>query len=60
MKYHYPVVVVKEKSKYWAYIPDLPGVYGIGKTSAQAKKDITQALTLYIEDLIADGQRVPL
>lgn len=57
--YSYQIVIVKEGKKYWAYIPDLPGVYGLGNTPAQAKKDITQALTLYIEDILADGKAVP-
>lgn len=57
--YSYQIVIVKEGKKYWAYIPDLPGVYGLGNTPAQAKRDITQALTLYIEDILAEGEPVP-
>ena len=49
----FPVVVVREGREYWAYVPDLPGVYGRGRTAAGAKKDITDALTLYIEDCLA-------
>ncbi len=57
--YSYQIVLVKEGKKYWAYIPDLPGVYGLGNTPSQAKRDITQALTLYIEDILAEGEPVP-
>lgn len=57
--YSYQIVIVKEGKKYWAYIPDLPGVYGLGNTPARAKRDITQALTLYIEDMLAEGEPVP-
>ena len=56
----YPIVVVKEKKDYWAYIPDIPGVYGRGKTAKKTKKDIRQALSLYIEDCLADGDKVPV
>ena len=59
MLYHYPIVVVKEKSMFWTYIPDLPGVYGVGGTKAQAKADIRKALELYFEDLVADGEPIP-
>ena len=59
MRYQYPVVVVREKRKYWAYVPDLPGVYGRGKTATAAKKDIAAALRLYIEDCVAAGDPVP-
>jgi len=46
----YPVVVVREKREYWAYIPDIPGIYGRGKSAKKAKEDIHRALSLYIED----------
>ena len=55
----YPIVVVKEKKDYWAYIPDTPGIYGCGKTAKKAKKDIHQALALYLEDCLADGDEIP-
>lgn len=60
VKRKYPIVVVREKKKYWAYIPDIPGIYGRGKTAKKAKEDIRQALSLYIEDCLADGDEVPV
>lgn len=59
MTLHYPIVVVKEGKGCWAYVPDLPGVYGAGKTAALAKKDLAGALKLYIEDCQADGDPLP-
>jgi len=56
----YPIVVVREKREYWAYIPDIPGIYGRGKSAKKAKEDIHQALSLYIEDCLADGDKVPV
>jgi predicted RNase H-like HicB family nuclease len=56
----YPIVVVKERKEYWAYVPDLPGIYGRGKSSKQAKDDIKKALALYIQDCVADGDKVPV
>ena len=56
----YPIVVVKERKEYWAYIPDIPGVYGRGKTAKKAKQNIHQALSLYIEDCLADGDKIPV
>ena len=55
----YPIIIIKEKREYWAYIPDIPGVYGRGKTTKRAKEDIRQALSLYIEDCLTDGDKVP-
>ena len=59
MTLHYPVVVVKEGRECWAYVPDLPGVYGRGPTAAKARKDLVDALLLYIEDCRADGDPIP-
>jgi predicted RNase H-like HicB family nuclease len=55
----YPVVLVQEDDRWWAYIPDLPGVYGLGGSEEEAKKDITSALALYLEDLIEEGKSIP-
>lgn len=59
MTLNYPIVVVQEKESFWAYVPDIPGVYGRGKTTSQAKKDLVGALELYIEDCRADGDPIP-
>lgn len=60
MKLTYPIVLVQEDKKWWAYIPDLPGVYGVGKSEAAAKKDIVSALKLYIEDIADGGKSLPI
>ena len=57
VKRKYPIVVVKEKKEYWAYIPKIPGIYGRGENAKKATADIYQALSLYIEDCLADGDR---
>ena len=51
----YPIVMVREKNEYWAYTPDIPGIYGRGESAKKAKEDIHQGLSLYIEDCLADG-----
>ena len=56
----YPIVVVREIKEYWAYVPDIPGIYGRGKSAKKAKEDIRQALSLYIEDCLVDGEKVPI
>ena len=60
MNIKYPVVLVQEDDKWWAYIPDLPGVYGMGDSEEDARKDIVSALELYIEDSLEDGQPIPI
>lgn len=58
-RYRFPVIVVREKREYWAYVPDLPGIYGRGRTAVTAKRDILEALELYVEDCLASGETVP-
>ena len=59
MTRHYPVVVICEGKKFWAYVPDLPGVYGLGQTALKARKSLEESIRLYIEDCRADGDTVP-
>ena len=59
MTLEFPIVLVQEDSKWWAYVPDLPGVYGTGDSEKEAKSDIVTALEVYIEDLKADGKPLP-
>ena len=59
MNLTYPIVLIQEDNKWWAYIPDMPGVYGLGDSEAAAKKDITSALELYIEDIREEGKPIP-
>ena len=59
MTLSYPVVIVKEKSKFWAYVPDVPGIYGVGGTSAEARKDIAEAIRIYVEDCKEAGDKIP-
>lgn len=56
----YPIVVVREKKEYWAYIPDIPGIYGRGKSSKKAQANIKQAIAMYVDDCAADGDKIPV
>ena len=60
MTLRYPVVLVREGKKHWAYIPDMPGVYGLGTTATRAKKSLVEALKLYIEDCRAEGDPITI
>ena len=59
MTLKFQIVLVQEDNKWWAYVPDLPGVYGLGEAEEEAKRDIISALELYVEDLKADGKPLP-
>jgi len=55
----YLVIIEKEKSAYGAYVPDLPGCVAVGKTKAQVRKLIEEAIALHLADMRATGQRIP-
>lgn len=59
MTFRYRAVVVKEGKGYWAYIPRLKGVYGVGKDVPATKKDLQAALQLYLESCRDDGVLPP-
>ncbi|MGO9210902.1 MAG: type II toxin-antitoxin system HicB family antitoxin [Terriglobales bacterium] len=55
----YTAIYEKSATGYGAYIPDLPGCVATGKTKAQVKKLIREAIELHIESLKQHGEPVP-
>jgi predicted RNase H-like HicB family nuclease len=55
----YTVIYEKSATGYGAYIPDLPGCVATGKTKAQVKKLIREAIELHIESLKRHSNPVP-
>ena len=43
----------------WARVPDLDGCYSCGETIEDAKKQIKDAISLFIEDLVEEGKPLP-
>lgn len=48
-----------ESGGYTVTVPSLPGCISEGDTIEEATANIRDAIALYIEDLIADGEVVP-
>jgi len=42
-----------------ASVPTLPGCYSQGDTLRETKKNIMEAIELYLEDLLSDNQEIP-
>jgi len=55
----YTVIYEKSATGYGAYIPDLPGCVATGKTKAQVKKLIREAIELHIDSLKQHGEPIP-
>ena len=58
----YEIVIEKEEDPAAGYsvsCPALPGCFSNGRTVAQARKNMREAMELYVESLLAHGQKVP-
>jgi antitoxin HicB len=55
----YTLSIEKHPDGYLAYFPALPGCNTWGKTHEEAIKYAEEALTLYLETLIAHGDPIP-
>lgn len=59
LTYTYRIIIEPDGKYFHAYVPALPGCHTFGKTIAEAKKHIREAIAVYVESLEADGERVP-
>ncbi|MDJ0662786.1 MAG: type II toxin-antitoxin system HicB family antitoxin [Crocosphaera sp.] len=58
--YNYTVLLEKqEEGGYHAFCPTLKGCHSQGDTFEEAIDNITEAIELYLESLIADNQPIP-
>jgi antitoxin HicB len=58
----YEIVIEREedpKAGFSVHCPDLPGCVSNGGTAAEAKRNIREAMELYLENLIAHGEEIP-
>jgi predicted RNase H-like HicB family nuclease len=57
MRYGY--VVEQAAAGYSAYVPDLPGCVATGKTKAQVRQRIQEAVEIHLKSMIEDGDPIP-
>jgi len=58
----YEIVIEREedpKAGYSVYSPDLPGCFSNGGSVTEAKKNMTEAIELFLESLIEHGDPIP-
>ena len=55
----FEVVIEPDRDVYLAYCPALPGCITWGETEVQAYQYIQDAVEVYLEDMIEDGEPVP-
>ena len=57
--YTYRIILELDEGGYHAYVPALRGCHTWGKTIAEARKMVRDAIDVYLRSLIADGEPVP-
>jgi predicted RNase H-like HicB family nuclease len=61
MKYfNYTVVIEPDENAFHAYVPALPGCHSVGDTVDEAKINIKEAIELYLESMIDNGEEIPI
>lgn len=53
------IIEPDEKGTYHAYVPALRGCHTWGESIDEARKNISDAIDVYIRSLIADREKVP-
>lgn len=56
---NYAVVIERAEHNYSAYVPDLPGCVATGRTIAEVKTRIREAITMHIEGPREENLPVP-
>lgn len=57
MKYHI-VLEKQEEGGYTAYVPELPGCISQGETEKETLENISEAISLYEEELLSSGTKI--
>jgi predicted RNase H-like HicB family nuclease len=48
-----------EEGGYWVEVPSLSGCFSQGETREEALDNVKEAIALYIEDMLANGEEIP-
>ena len=59
MTYTYRIILEPDEGGYHAFVPSLPGCHTWGKTIAEAREMVRDAIDVYLRSLIADGCSIP-
>lgn len=57
--YTFRVLVEPDADGFHGYVPALPGCHTWGKNLAETRKNLREAIELYIEDFVEEKQTVP-
>lgn len=55
----YRVIIEPDMKGYHGYVPALRGCHTWGRTVAEAKRHLREAISVYVESLLAHGDSIP-
>ena len=55
----YAVIIESGKRNFSAYVPDLPGCVSTGKTLAEVRRNIREAIRFHLDGMREDGDPIP-
>lgn len=58
-QYNFSVIIEHDKDGYFAKCPELQGCFTQGETYEEALENIRDAIKLYVEDMLAEGEKIP-
>ncbi len=58
--YTYRIIIEPDGKYFHAYVPALSGCHTFGKTFAEAKEHVREAIAVYLEGLAKLGESIPL
>lgn len=53
------IIEPDEKGQFHGYVPALSGCHTFGKTIQETRKNLKDAISVYVKSLIEDGEDVP-
>jgi predicted RNase H-like HicB family nuclease len=56
MSYEFTIVIEPDEPGFHAFAPALPGCHSHGATLEEARANIAEAVELYVESMIEDGE----
>ncbi len=57
--YTYRVIIEPDGKYFHGYVPALPGCHTYGKNLNETKKNLNEAISLYVESLMEEKKKVP-
>jgi len=57
--YTYRIIIEPDGKLFHGYVPVLVGCHTFGKTIAETKKNLREAIELYLETLVSEKEAIP-